>query len=161
MVHHLFATFLDNPSEYQKAIAYWCDLWARVDPIERAQQEWIQPWLTTGASTILDGNPIFSAYSRKLRKGIRVVQYQPESPNVEFDYWLDTYGGEITDPQSINELVITCALSKESAMLARSLIESWIAGPASLRYSYAPMAMNSVIESHLVLQQPDPLPRAA
>lgn len=137
MVHHLCAAFLDNPCEYQKAVAYWRDLWTRVDPSKRAQQGWVEPWLTTGAPTILDGNPIFSAYSPKLRKGIRVVQYQPESPDMECDYWLDTYGGEITDPQSINELVITCALSEESAMLARHLIESWISGPPRYKVHFA------------------------
>jgi hypothetical protein len=129
MVHHLFADFLDDLNVYKQAVAYWRDLWTRVDPLTQKQLGWIEPWLSTGASTICDGNPIFSAYSPKLRKGIRVVQYPPASADdVECDYWLDTYGGDITDPQSIQELVITCALSEESARRSRRIIERWIPG---------------------------------
>ena len=161
MIHHLFAEFLDDPNVYKQAVAYWCDLWTRVDLITRTNLRWIEPWLSTGAPTILDGNPIFSAYSPKLRKGIRVVQYRPESnDNVEFDSWLDAYGGDITDPQSIHELVITCALSEESAMHSRRIIESWISGPACFQYSYIHVR-DSAIESPLALDLREPWSIAA
>ena len=160
MVRHLCAKFLDNPDVYQEAIDFWRQLWAQVDPVTGKPHGWVEPWLGTGGPTIRDGNPIFSAYSPTLRKGIRVVQYPPESADVEFDYWLDTFGGDITDPQSVHELVITCALSDTSAMLARDLIESWISGAASLEYSHIPMVKNSVIE-RLAVDQPEPWPRTA
>jgi hypothetical protein len=132
VVHHLFATFLDDPNVYAQAVAYWRDLWTCVNPITRTQREWLEPWLSPGAPTLCDGNPIFSAASRQLRKGVRVVQYPPASADaVEFDWWLDTYGGAISDPQSIQELVITCALSEEAALCCRSVIDRWIAGQGS------------------------------
>jgi|RhiMetdeSRZDD1v2_1073273.scaffolds.fasta_scaffold49377_5 hypothetical protein len=147
MIHHLFADFLDDSNVYRQVVEYWRDLWTRLEPLKRGQLEWIEPWLSTGAPTILDGNPIFSAYSPKLRKGIRVVQYPPASADdVEFDYWLDTYGGDITDPQSIQELVISCALSEESARLSRLVIEPWLSGPVSLQYTSTPIVRNAVIE---------------
>ena len=84
---------------------------------------------------VRDGNPIFSAYSPERRCGIRVIQYPPESDHLEFDWWLDTFGGPVTDPQAIRELVIACALSKEASRRAFELMEEWcIRGEITERY---------------------------
>ena len=69
--------------------------------------------------------PIFSAYSPTRRCGIRVIQYPPTSKRLELDYWLDTFGGELGEPETIRELVIACSLSDEAATRASELMEMW------------------------------------
>lgn len=74
----------------------------------------------------MDGNPIFSAWSPRERKGIRVIQYAPTSGGLEFDHWLDTFGGRLGDPDTVRTLTIACALSEEAAQRALELMNAWV-----------------------------------
>ena len=126
IVSHLFVKFLDDSSEYDRARAYWVDLWEKIAPWRR--HGWQQPWLSSGVvggQELRDGDPIFSAFSPTRLCGIRVIQYPPESPSLEFDSWLETFGGELGRPGVIRELVIACALSEEGAEQARELMAQW------------------------------------
>jgi len=128
MVTHLYPKFLEDPSEYQEAMSFWRHLWSQVSPLEQRVRGWRWPWLFTGSANdrvFMDGNPMFSAYSPTRRCGIRVIQYPPTSNQLEFDYWLDTFGGELGEPETIRELVIACALSEEAARRASELMEMW------------------------------------
>lgn len=128
MVRYVFPHFLQDSSEYEKARSYWVDLWNRIDKRQRLQRDWRHPWLSSGVvagEELQDGNPIFSAFNPETRCGIRIIQYPPESDRVEFDWWLDTFGGPATDPHAIRELVIACALSEEAAERAMELMEKW------------------------------------
>lgn len=131
MVNHLFPDFLKDIGEYRKAEEFWMDLWLHLDSWQRHENRWTCPWLSTGAESIRDGNPIFSAWSPKLRRGIRVVQYGPTQQGVEFFAYPDTFGGTIYDPMSIKELVISCALSDVAAVMAEEQMERWIVGKNS------------------------------
>jgi hypothetical protein len=129
MVTHLFPKFLDSQNEYSQSAEYWIQLWEKIDKFQRAGRGWRQPWLWTGmdkGGDFLDGNPIFSAYSPIRHEGIRIIQYIPSSNKLEFDCWLDNFGGDETDPASIRELVIACALSEESSNKAYELMQEWI-----------------------------------
>ena len=97
MVHHVCPRFLENKREYQRAVRHWEELWSEFEPLERELAEWRSPWM---ANDPIDGNPIFTAFSPILRRGIRVIQHAPSSGSLELDYWLDTFGGKITDPRS-------------------------------------------------------------
>jgi hypothetical protein len=136
MVTHIFPNVLQDSREYEKATAYWVDLWNRVDEYHR--QSWRHPWVSSGVvagEELRDGNPIFSTYSPERRYGIRVIQYPPESDRLEFDWWLDTFGGSATDPRAIRELVIACALSDESSERALELMQEWCStGKIAVRY---------------------------
>jgi hypothetical protein len=136
MVNHILPNFLQGSQEYEKAAAYWVDLWNRVGEYHR--QSWRHPWMSSGivaGEELRDGNPIFSVYSPENRYGIRVIQYPPESDRLEFDWWLDTFGGPRTDPKAIRELVIACALSEEAARRAFELMEEWcVRGEITERY---------------------------
>lgn len=128
MVQHLFARFLEDPSEYEGAKTYWANLWNRMNELQRLRRDWRHPWLSSGVVAgieLRDGNPIFSAYNPETRYGVRVIQYPPESDHLEFDWWLDTFGGPATDPRAIRELVIACALSEEAADRAFELMQTW------------------------------------
>ena len=122
---NLFPRFLEDEAEYAQAEAFWSRLWADVREVDRFQGAWRCGWFQPQPSK--DGNPIFTAVSEAQRKGIRVIQYEPTCQDSEFDFWFDTFGGEATDPQAIRELVIACALSNETAQVARKLM-SWVSG---------------------------------
>jgi len=75
-------------------------------------------------SELRDGNPIFSAFSPGLRRGLRIIQHEPEEHGLELVWWLDSTTGD--DGSGVQELVISCAVSEEAERLAGSLIKSWV-----------------------------------
>ena len=131
MVEHLHSDFLKDRSRYAEAVAFWIRLWEQVDLFQRERHGWQQPWLFMGweqHDEFMDGNPIFSAWTPHERKGIRIMQYAPTSSDLEFDYWLDSFGGPPSDPDSVQDLAIACALSEEAAQLALGMMEKWVSG---------------------------------
>jgi hypothetical protein len=138
VVINLYSQFLIDPEQYRLSELFWVDLWSQIDPFHRKSFGWSHPWLGTGSPTIKDGNPIFSAYSPVLGRAVRVIQEEPITPEIDFQVWLDTFGGDIIDPQHIHELVISCVLSDVSSEIARSLMSSWVRGQSiSFRYNKA------------------------
>ena len=134
MVENLFENFLGDPHQYQQSEEFWKDLWRDVVRSAGHHDDWLTPWLGTGSPLIKDGNPVFSAFSPLLRRGIRIVQQEPVEPGLDFQVWLDAFGGPPTDPESINELVVACVLSDVAAHYARSAMMAWVAGdPLSFR----------------------------
>jgi hypothetical protein len=131
MMTYICEYFLDDVAEYRRAEAYWNEVWDGIELLPRVMFDWITPWLGTGSPALLDGNPIFSAHSLKLRKGIRIIQHRPARDGRELEFWLDTYGGDVTDPESIRELVIACALSDVTVFEARLLMNEWVRTDAS------------------------------
>ena len=57
---------------------------------------------------------MFSAVSAELRRGVHVNQHAPTSADVELVWWLDRFGEEGID-EVVDQLVISCALSREAA----------------------------------------------
>lgn len=139
MANNLFPDFLVNPEQYELSERFWKDLWERIDPDHRDRFAWTSPWLGTGSPEIKDGNPIFSAHSPKLGRGIRVIQEEPTGSELDMPvWWLDTFGGDITDPNRIDELVISCVLTDVASRVALDLMSPWVRGEAiSLRYDAA------------------------
>jgi len=128
MVTHLYSDFLHDAEQYALSEKYWLDLWQRIDPQYRSCFGWEQPWFSSGSPQIAQGNPIFSAVSRKMRLALRIIQYEPIAQGLEIQAWHDTFGGDLTDPTSIRELVSACALSDFAAKEAQRLIEPWVGG---------------------------------
>lgn len=138
MINNLFPSFLENVEEYGLSEHYWQDLWERIDPIDRERFRWTHPWLSTGSPDIKDGNPIFSAYSPSLGRGIRIIQNASVGLGLDIQAWLDTFGGDITDPGRIQELVISCSLSDVASQIALELMSPWVRGePVSFSYDEA------------------------
>jgi len=130
MITNLFPCFLTHWAQYEQSECYWLDLWRQLDQMDRNIYRWAHPWLGTGSPTIKDGNPIFSAYSPVLNRGVRVVQQEPLDGRLDIQAYLDFYGGDFDDPGSVSELVIACTLSAEAAKIALDLLRPWIAGGA-------------------------------
>jgi hypothetical protein len=128
MVDHLYSNFLHDEKVYARVEQHWIELWEKIDPAIRAG--WQQPWFQPLPPSISEGNPIFSAVSRSLKRGIRILQSEPVEKRLEFVAYLDTFGGSIFDPNAIHELVISCALSEAAATIAVSLMIPWVEGKA-------------------------------
>jgi hypothetical protein len=128
MVKHLYPNFLRDEDVYRQVEQYWIDLWTKIDP--KIRYRWEQPWFQPLPPSISEGNPIFSAFSSLLRRGIRVLQSEPAEEGLELLAYPDTFGGSIYDPSAIHELVISCALSDAAARVAVSLMLPWIEGRA-------------------------------
>ncbi len=129
MVKHLFRDFLESRDGYGSSVDQWVRLWNGIDSGLRARYGWRQPWLRTEwekGGAYMDGNPIFSAHTPSRQYAIRIIQYPPTSSDLEFDWWLDSFGGTATDPDSIDELVIACALSEEALADAFDLMQPWV-----------------------------------
>jgi hypothetical protein len=157
VVRHLYAQFLENRSQYADAVAFWTRLWEQVDAVQQDRFEWRQPWLFSGwdeHDEFMDGNPIFSAWTPRERKGIRILQYAPTSEDLEFDFWLDMFGGRLEERESVQTLVISCALSEEAARRAIELMNAWVRrGEISIVYPELP-----VREDNAEFRYTDPLP---
>ena len=128
MVVNLFENFLDDPLQYEQSEKLWQDLWSGIPQANRERFLWQTPWMGTGSLSIKDGNPIFSAYSPLLRRGIRIIQQEPVEPGLDFQVWLDTFGGVPMEPESVNELVIACVLSDVATVYALTLMTPWVVG---------------------------------
>jgi hypothetical protein len=128
MVNHLYSNFLSDDREYRLSEEHWVRLWEQVDPPGRARFGWHQPWFQPLPRSLGEGNPIFSAVSPMLRRGIRVIQHAPTEPGLEIQAWPDCFGGSSSDPDRIEELVISCALSDQASEVVLSLMEPWVKG---------------------------------
>ncbi len=126
MVEHLFADFLNDERVYRDAERYWVDLWESID--KDIRKGWNQPWFQPLPPSIGEGNPIFSAVSLRLRRGVRIIQSAPAEKGLEFVAYPDTFGGSVFDPHAIHELVISCALSDAAAGVALALMRTWVEG---------------------------------
>ncbi len=123
MPHWLFPESLKDGSTYAQAQRYWEDIWTRVLLTTGQDGSWEYPWMQ---NPIPDGNPVFSAMSRPLRRGVRIIQEEPRDPDdVDLDWWLD-YFGEKTAPEALRELVIATCPSRENAAALERLITQWV-----------------------------------
>src|SRR5260370_36236770 len=121
MVQHLCKRFLADAAEYESAQARWRQLWDTLITAEKLAAEWKVPWFVpefVNGTPMRDGNPIFTAVSPALRRGVRIIQHAPTTDQLELDYWLDTFQSD----EPISELVISCALSDEAEQQASDLM---------------------------------------
>jgi hypothetical protein len=147
MVHIIHERFLEDSDEYQAAEDYWVKL-AKGVAKELGVEEW-KSWISRsyadGTPWEQDGNPIFSARSEELERGVRVMQHTPTSDDIEIAAWLKNYPEEFIDLPR-DELVINIGLSEESGEKARQLLRIWMSPQST------PGEMQDAIE-HLLPQQ--------
>jgi hypothetical protein len=129
MVRHIAADFLKDERRYRQAERYWRDLWNQLVGELGVTEQWRTPWL---GEPLRDGDPMFSAVSPALRRGVHIIQHEPTSEALELEAWVDHFGEEGKD-DVIEQLVISCALSEEAAARARQLLRSWIRSGELLR----------------------------
>lgn len=122
MVRHIDRGFLTDSAQYRHAEQFWHDLWKQIVEKGNVESLWQTPWL---GAPLADGNPIFSAVAPTLKRGVHVIQHEPASNEIELVWWLDKFGEEGFEPV-IDQLVISCALSREAAAEAHELLWRWV-----------------------------------
>ncbi|ELS01710.1 hypothetical protein Xen7305DRAFT_00014150 [Xenococcus sp. PCC 7305] len=128
MVEHLYGNFLSNLEEYEKSEIFWRDLCDSLINNLLTEQTWTI-WLNTyyvDGTPFLDGSPIYSLISSNRKKGIAIYQDQPTTNNIKISAYMEVFGAITVNNDSVEELVITCELSKEAALIAQQLIQEWI-----------------------------------
>ena len=76
MPDYLFRSFRRSRLEYEMSIRFWSEeVWDRIPPYVR--EGWTTPWFARQRPELEDGNPIFSAWSPYLHRGIQIVQIEP------------------------------------------------------------------------------------
>jgi hypothetical protein len=124
MAHWLFPDFLKDGGAYASAQRHWETVWTNVLSTTDQAAAWQSPWMR---NPFPDGNPIFTAVSPSLRRGVRIIQEElGRADDTDLDWWLD-YFGEKDDPDAIHELVIACCPSGENAAQIEHLLRQWVA----------------------------------
>jgi len=127
MVKYLFPEFLSDSGQYSEAEKTWRCAWEELVRRSDAFDLWQSPWLNTNFANGIpcrDGNPIFSCICPSRRVGIRVIQLPPSENPRELYFWTDTFAkGE---PEWVDELVISCALTQVTLYDAVDLMNQWI-----------------------------------
>jgi hypothetical protein len=127
MDKHLYPNFLTDPDEYAKAEALWTERWEEIRRSAMDPDAWEAPWFGTtfaDGTPCRDGNPIFSAFSPLSRRGIRVIQQEPSADPHEPCVWIDTFDKD--GSQEIDELVISCALTRKTLIDAMDMMSQWM-----------------------------------
>ena len=95
MIKHLFVNFMYDERDYRASEHYWEALWLRTNSDMIKDYNWVNPWISTGSPDCLDGNPIFSAFSPSLRRGVRIIQHEPTTERLEIQAWPDFVDREL------------------------------------------------------------------
>jgi hypothetical protein len=122
VTQYLFPNFLDSTKEYLEAARFWNGCWEKAMLRSEAEQMWEIPWMENPTH---DGNPIFTAVCKPLRRGIRIIQEPAEPNDIDVDHWID-YVGERNDPESVRELVIACQPSLTNIPRIENWLCQWI-----------------------------------
>jgi hypothetical protein len=94
-------------------------LWGRTNDLARGLGEWTMPWLD---ESWRDGNPIFSAWSPLLRRGVRIIQHNDPSC---FAVGRRIFG-EAAAGDAVDELMISCAPTAETLQRVSRMLERWL-----------------------------------
>lgn len=121
----LFINFLNDPGEYDCAVAFWQKLVREVLEKRFGREEWCE-WLNTkfvDGTPFRDGNPIASFVSKPKRRGIKIIQLSEVQPH-KIDASVQIFA--LGDDEEMPYLEIRCFLTLEAAELSKQLIAAWV-----------------------------------
>ena len=123
MNKYLFKEFLQNKRIYALNKTYWRNQVAKTAPgrKEALIHNHLQTSFANG-QPMQDGNPIYSAFSKPLKRAVRIIQQMPGAKDSPFSAWVKEteFNG-----QDIQELVIDLQLTPETKAKALQLIHIW------------------------------------
>jgi hypothetical protein len=152
MVHKLYELFLDELPVYRACERFWEQLSTNISNSIGSVADW-HPWIprsyAKGTPMELDGNPIWDGRSNQLDRAYRIIQGRAVGDTLEIAAWLKGYEEEYTEMPRY-ELVISLALSQESANLADALLRKWMTPETT------PEDMQEFIAEIIPCSQPSP-----
>lgn len=130
MVTVLYSNFLEDKEQYDASERFWATLFASVAAEFGNGADWV-PWrpraYANGLPFERDGNPIFDARQPHASKAVQVIQWPPQSNELEISAWISELPLVAEDePAILHELTINCSLSIESARVAKELLRHWV-----------------------------------
>lgn len=124
-MRYLFENFLTSREDYVNAKRYWESMCLEL--LGDRASDWEIWQLNIGHE---DGNPIFALLSRRLKKAVRIIQVpanvEENWERVPISSWFDTKGDDLPGSIAVDELVVHCVLSLETAEEARQIIGKWL-----------------------------------
>ncbi len=131
----LYPAFLSDNEVYREVEQFWR---RQFDQLALPYQPFYTKTTATGRP-LNDANPIFDAYFPALHKLVRVIQFIPESGDLLLTGWLDEAPVLKMPPEKrpvpdkpedrkrpVPELVLSLALTLETAQQAITLLQKWI-----------------------------------
>jgi hypothetical protein len=135
-----FLNFLNSATEYEAAESYWLSLFEEYNSQLQTASQW-GSWfdLVWGNGTKkMDGNPIIVRWSSKLKKGLRIIQEEPEhEKQSDLGAWMNKFD------DTVDELVISCILTDETEEIIRRLIKAYVVD------NFNPGEMKKIIDKEL------------
>ncbi len=145
MVTHLYQRFLENKEVYNQNIDFWKTIIYTLLSVENLTfQNYISTTKKDG-SLYTDGNPIYNFKIDNSNRAVRIIQEEIETDKIEFSAWIDTL--ELTNGNTVEELVISLELSNESVLFSIELINAWIIN------SFSKQKMEKYIEKLFILKE--------
>jgi hypothetical protein len=132
MINPLFADFLEDEAAYRASERYWEQMQDEIVSALGTPYDWPRYQLLyygDGTPVGEPGDPIWDARSDALGRAFRIIQHAPTRMDVpEITAFIESrddkfYEGSVF-PKT--ELVIALALSEETAVLARELLQRWM-----------------------------------
>lgn len=145
----LFVRFLESEAIYEACQDFWKQLFTELS-VGHGQENMWRDWVPkTYADNITpldkDFVPIFDAGSYKQSKALRIFQNDLKTIPADFSAWTKEHDEEYEElPRS--ELLISLALTQETANKAKELIEFWIQPTTSVE------KMKSIIDKMMHLK---------
>ena len=123
-MEYLFDDFLNDRIAYSDARHFWESMCLEL--LGSRASDW-ETWPLNEDDE--DGNPIFSMISPRLKRAVRIIQVpanvQEEWERRPISSWHSAKGDDLPGSVLVDELVVHCVLSVETAKIARQLIEKW------------------------------------
>jgi hypothetical protein len=138
MTTRLFPNFLVDESEYRASERYWEQMQDDILLTLGSQDEWrrSQPLYFGDGRTLMEpGNPIWDARSERLDRAYQIVQRAPSRAHVpEITAWIKNYEDDLYRGSGFprTELVISLALSDQTAAIAHEILRSWMSETTSV-----------------------------
>jgi hypothetical protein len=141
-----FLNFLNSTTAYEAAESYWLSMFEEYNSQLQAANQW-ESWfdLVWGNGTKkMDGNPIITRWNSELKKGLRVIQNEPDCKDQsDVGAWMNKFD------DTVDEIIISCILTDETEVIIRRLIRAYVVDNVS------PVEMQEIIDAELSRFYPD------
>jgi hypothetical protein len=120
-MQHLYKNFLSDALIYTENRKFWENIAVGLLGDDLFFPYYQETYIN--GNPFLDGNPIFSAQSKKNGRVLRIIQEEVENFAPEISFWQENIE---TENGNVDELVICLELSDVTEIMARVLIKAWL-----------------------------------
>lgn len=133
----LFNKFLKDKNSYNLNVGYWHRKLQKELEEEFSLRDLLFKNRDNKGKSLYDGNPMFSYYSHKKNKAIRIIQEDPdlltEHTQIKFvQAWINKVRISISknadEDRDVEELVISVFLTQSSIIRCLELVRQWFNG---------------------------------